>query len=235
MSPLTSNNGFVFPLYLYPLVEGKKASRNFSFEFGDDPFAGKDRIENIAPEFRRWIDARYDHAFDPEQIFGYIYAVLHAPAYRARYADFLRTDFPRIPFPEDRPAFEALSALGWELAETHLMRRVPPRGLAASMEGGSNLVEKVRWSEAEEKVWINASQGFAKVPRRVWEFTIGGYQVIDKYLKSRRGRILSLNEIENVEKVANILDFTADQMVKIDAAYLAAFPAPAASTIGESP
>lgn len=260
MSPNTSNNGFLFPLYLYPPEDGKKSNSNFTFEFGKDAFAGKDRIENIAPEFRTWIDARYGHGFTPQQIFGFIYAVLHAPTYRSRYADFLRTDFPRVPFPEGRTEFETLSALGWELAEVHLMRREVPAEEGAATEStaptptqrdgsrdrpgddpaapllkgrgfklgayfgkGDNRVGKPRWSEVERKVWINEAQGFADIPADVWAFTIGGYRVIDKYLKSRKGRTLSLDEIENVEKVANILAFTILRMERIDAAYALAF------------
>lgn len=240
LSSKTSNNAFVFPLYMYPPPPPADDGKPKLFADGDDPFAGKDRIENIAPEFRTWIDARYDHAFTPEQIFGFIYAVLHAPTYRSRYADFLRTDFPRVPFPETRPDFETLSALGWELAEVHLMRREVPveedaakaRPAAAASKGtklgtyfgkGENRVEKPRWSEVERKVWINEAQGFADIPADVWAFTIGGYQVIDKYLKSRKGRTLSLDEIENVEKVANILAFTIRRMKRIDRAYTQAF------------
>lgn len=226
MSPNTSNNGFVFPLYLYPPSEGGRPPAAIKDLYADtNPFSGKDRIENVSPEFRRWLDAHYNASASPEQLFGYIYAVLHAPSYRAAYADFLRTDFPRIPFADELADFRKLAELGWELSETHLMRR-QPRGyesLGTYTGRGDNEVEKPRWSEAEQKVWINKTQGFENVPKEVWEFTIGGYQVIEKYLKSRKGRTLSLDEIENVEKVANILAFTLRQMERIDAAYRSAF------------
>ena len=157
--------------------------------------------------------------------------MLYAPAYRKRYTDFLRTDFPRIPFPEERADFKSLSESGWELAEVHLMRK-PPKGLSglgAYFGKGGNEVEKPRWVRVRGEVWINASQGFADIPREVWDFTVGGYQVIEKYLKSRKGRTLSLDEIENVEKVANILSFTIAQMERIDGAYVKAFPSPVES------
>lgn len=220
----SSTQSFLFPLYLYAPPEGARKIK--ADLFGEiDFFAGKERIENIAPAFRNWIDQHYGHSFIPEEIFGFIYAVLYAPAYRSRYADFLRTNFPRIPFPEKRADFEALSKLGWDLAEVHLMRK-PPKG-ASGLGGyfgkGSNEVEKPRRSEADERVWINQTQGFANVPQAVWEFTIGGYPVIDKYLKSRKGRTLSLDEIENVERVANILAFTIGRMGEIDRTYKDAF------------
>jgi predicted helicase len=194
------------------------------FGDGHDPFAGKERIENIAPEFRTWIDARYGQAYTPEQILGGIYAILHAPAYRSRYADFLRTGFPRIPFPEKAKDFDTLSELGWELVEAHLMQQVPKRGLGAYRGKGDNVVRKPRYSPQERAVWINDANHFTDVPPAVWDFTIGGYQVIEKYLKSRKGRTLSLDEIDNVENIVNIVDFTLEEMAKIDSVYRASFP-----------
>ena len=222
LSSKTSNNAFLFPLYLYAAPKDEYVGL---FE-SDDPFAAGERIENIAPAFRRWLDSRYDAVVTPEQLFGYIFAVLHAPAYRSVYADFLRTDFPRIPFPGDLVSFQTLAALGWELSEVQLMRRPVPNGgkLGAYFGSGGNVVDKPRWSEAEQTVWINANQGFGPVAREVWAFTIGGYQVIEKYLKSRKGLVLSLDEIENVEKVTNILAFTLGRMEQIDEAYAETFP-----------
>lgn len=200
MSPNTSNNGFVFPLRI------------------------DDGVENFTPEFREYIDSRYDHHYTPEEILGYIYAVLHAPAYRERYAEFLRIDFPRIPFPEAAEEFERLSALGWGLVQAHLEREFPRAGLGAYAGRGSHEVERVRYSAEEESVWINADQRFENVPSEIWEFYIGGYQVIDKYLKSRKGRTLSLDEINHVGAIADILAFTIGRMAEIDEAYGEAFP-----------
>lgn len=180
--------------------------------------------ENLSPEFREFIDGRYDHHYTPEEILGYIYAVLHAPTYRERFAEFLRIDFPRIPFPEEVAGFERLSALGWGLVQAHLERELPRRGLGGYAGQGSHEVERVRYSPEEDSVWINADQRFENVPSEVWEFYIGGYQVIDKYLKSRKGRPLSLDEINHVGAIADILAFTIDRMAEIDEAYGEAFP-----------
>ncbi len=199
MSPLSSNNGFLFPAY----IDGR---------------------ENLSPDFRAFLDARYDHHYAPEEIFGYIYAILHAPTYRTRYADFLRTDFPRIPFPETRDHFESLAALGWRLVQVHLMHETPKAGLAVYRGRGKHEVEKVAYASADHSLHINATQSFAPVPEEVWDFHIGGYQVIDKYLKSRRGRVLSLDEIDQVTRIAHALDFTIRQMEAIDLAYGDAFP-----------
>lgn len=182
------------------------------------------REENVSPDFRSFIDSRYEHHYTPEEILGYIYAVLHAPTYRTRYAEFLRIDFPRIPFPESSDDFEALSGLGWALVQAHLLRELPRRGLAHYPVKGDHMVEAVRYAPAEAAVWINKTQFFKPVPPEVWEFHIGGYQVLDKYLKSRKGRTLSLDEINHVGAVADSLAFTIEQMAKIDAAYRSAFP-----------
>jgi predicted helicase len=186
--------------------------------------AEDEKAENLSSDFYRFLNARYDHHYTPEEILGYIYAVLHAPAYRARYAEFLRMDFPRIPFAEDADDFEILSKLGWALVETHLLRQVPISKLAQYHDKGDHSVEAVRYSPVEQAVWVNKTQSFSPVPEDVWKFHIGGYPVLDKYLKSRKGRTLSLDEINHVAAVAGALAFTIGQMEKIDNAYRKAFP-----------
>ncbi|WP_158817937.1 type ISP restriction/modification enzyme [Methylocapsa sp. S129] len=200
----------VFPLFLNQASFGNASSDS--------------RIENIALDFRAFIDSRYDHHFTPEEIFGYIYAALYAPTYRTRYAEFLRTDFPRIPFSETKEAFETLSKLGWTLVQAHILGDFPRQGLAAYHGKGNHTVEAVRYAPAEEAVWINKAQFFKPVPQAVWNFHIGGYQVIEKYLKSRRGRILSLDEITHISAVADSLAFTIQQVAKIDDPWRSAFP-----------
>ncbi|MGD9816434.1 MAG: type ISP restriction/modification enzyme [Hyphomonadaceae bacterium] len=187
-----------------------------------------EKRENIAPEFRTFIDGLYSNHYTPEQILGYIYAILHAPTYRSRYAEFLRIDFPRIPFAESSADFEKLFALGAALVEAHLLRKMKPRGLGkyqgAKQGEDQDRVLEVRYAEAEQAAYINDVQRFAPIPPEVWTFHIGGYQVLDKYLKSRKTRLLSLDEIEHVAKVADVLAFTIEQMAAIDDAYQAAFP-----------
>jgi proteasome lid subunit RPN8/RPN11 len=132
-------------------------------------------------------------------------------------------DWDRSLTPEQ---FEALSVLGWELIQTHLLKTVPrskPR-LGDYTGKGDHMVEAVRYSPEEQTVWINKTQGFANLPQAVWDFHIGGYQVIDKYLKSRKGRVLNLDEQTHVGNIAEALQFTIVQMDRIDAEYLKAFP-----------
>ena len=202
----------VFPLYLYAPLEGKMIKGGLFEE--DDPFQGKERIENFSPKFRAFVDEKYKHSYSPEKILGYIYAVLHSPAYRQKYLDFLKTDFPRVPFVNERKPFEALAALGWELMQVHLLKIIPDT-LTVDVTTGNFEVEKPRYDLQHERLHINKTQYFSPVSRDVWAFHIGGYQVLDKYLKSRKGRTLSLDEIENVQNVINILRFTIDQMERI--------------------
>ena len=223
ISNRTSEINYVFPLYLYLPTDAAKPHNSDLFGT-NDTFVGKYRVENIAPVFRQWLDARLGRHHPPEAVLGYIYAVLHAPAYRAAYAEFLRSDFPRIPFPESDAAFTRIAALGAGLIEAHLLRSVPKRGLGAFAGKGDQLVDTVRYAAAERRIHINPTQGFDAVPPEVWAFTIGGYQVLDKFLKSRRRRTLTLDEIETVENIVNVLAFTIDQMAEIDAAVTAALP-----------
>jgi len=199
--------------YLFPMLRTAEA-----------PEGGRVRTENFAPEFLAFLDDPYEHHYTPEEILGCIYAVLHASTYRASYAEFLRIDFPHVPFPEASDDFETLSGLGWTLVQAHLFRELPRRGLAIYHGRGDHVVEFVRYSTAEQAVAINKTQSYSPVPHAVWDFHIGGYQVLDKYLRSRRGRVLSLAEIEHVSAIADSLVFTIDQMASIDAAYRVAFP-----------
>ena len=154
---------------------------------------------------------------------GYLYAVLHAPTYRDAFAGFLRVDFPRVPFPADRADLERLSALGWDLMQRHLLRDVPDRGLGSFHGRGDRKVDrrKLVEVEGEHRLHINADQYFAPVPPAVHEFRIGGYQVLDKFLKDRKDRTLSLDEIETIERIVNVLDLTIERMGEIDEAYQA--------------
>lgn len=108
--------------------------------------------------------------------------------------------------------------------QIHLLRQLPRRGLAIYQGKGDHTVEAIRYSPQEQAVSINNTQFFKPVPQAVWDFYVGGYQVLDKYLKSRKGRVLSLDEINHVGAIADSLAFTIEQMARIDEAYRAAFP-----------
>ncbi len=205
----------LFPLYLAP--EEEKTEGGLFGAAG----SFNDRRENFSQQFRAFIDGKYKCRYSPEAILGYIYAVLHSPTYRKKYQDFLKVDFPRVPFVTRRETFEALSQLGWELVQAHLLTAIPqgPKEEQVDVTAGDFRVEKPVYDPSNERLHINATQYFFPVPADVWAFHIGGYQVLGKYLKSRKGRTLSLDEIENVQHMVSVLRFTIDQMQRIEACW----------------
>ena len=198
VSPKTT--AYLFPLYRY-----------------DDEMGQTTRRENLAPEFRRWLDDRYGTAHTPEDILGCIYAILHSPDYRQRYADFLRIDFPRIPFPDNNGEFQRLAAIGGELIKAHLLRDHCTGDLAKHCgTGTTHQVERIHHVGKTGRLYFNEDEWFAPVPPQVFTFQIGGYQPLDKYLKSRKNRTLTLPETDTIQKAANAIAFTIDKMVEID-------------------
>lgn len=189
------------------------------------PLYSENNSENIGSTFRNTVDKKFKHHYSPEEVLGYVYAILFCPTYREYYAEFLRTGFPRIPFVDTKAQFDELSKLGDGLVNAHLLRKQKRGKLAVYQGKGEHVVEAVRYSPEEQAIHINKTRHFAPVPADVWNFHIGGYQVIDKYLKSRKGRPLILDEINHVGAIADSLAFTIAQMEKIDEAYKRAFPA----------
>lgn len=203
VSDQTKEGCYVFPIWLYDLEGGKS--------------------ENLTSKFLSSLEENYNKLFSSEETLGYVYSILYSSTYRSKFIEYLRFDFPRIPLPCNSEDFETLSHLGWALVQAHLLRSLSRRGLADYHRRGHDRIETVRYSTAEEAIHINEAQYFKPVPQAVWDFHIGGYRVLDKYLKSRKGRTLSLDEIGHVAKVADCLAFTIDQMAAIDDAYKAAF------------
>ena len=204
-------------------VSSKETTHIFPLYRPDDNSTEGKVVENFTADFRMDLDAHYNYHFTAEEVLGYIYGVLHTPTYRRNYAEFLRIDYPRIPFPANADGFEKLSTLGWALVQAHLLHDLSRRGLADYQGRGDHKVESVRYVAEEGAIHINRKQRFEPVPQEVWEFHVGGYKVLDNYLKSRKGRTLTLDEIGHVARVADSLAFTIDQMAAIDIAYKAAF------------
>lgn len=151
----------------------------------------------------------------PEDIFDYIYAVLHLPSYREKYKEFLKIDFPRVPYPKDSEQFKKLIGKGRELRELHLMESPLLDKLVTTYpEEGDDKVEKVEYHDS--KVYINGNQYFGKVPEIAWNFYIGGYQPAQKWLKDRKGRILTNEDIEHYQKIIVALTETDRVMKEID-------------------
>jgi len=153
----------------------------------------------------------------PEDIFNYVYAVLHSPTYRTRYSEFLKIDFPRLPLTSSLDLFRALSQLGGELVALHLMESPKlDQHLTTYTGPAAPVVEKVSW--ANNTVWLDKAQksGFRGVPENVWNFHIGGYQVCNKWLKDRKGRTLTADDINHYQRIVVALSETIRLMAEID-------------------
>ena len=204
----------VFPLYLYTENIGQEERIvNFNKELYDKIAKGL----NYLPSYddNELIDptSEYNGVLYPQDLFDYIYAVLHSPSYRERYKEFLKIDFPRIPYPTDWEKFRDLAMLGEELRELHLMHDIPSSPVQFN-HAGSMLVEQI--SYADGCVRINSEQFFENVPQTAWEFYIGGYQPAQKWLKDRKGRTLSFDDIEHYRRIIAILMETDRLMKEID-------------------
>ena len=153
----------------------------------------------------------------PEEIFNYVYAVFHSPGYRSRYAEFLKIDFPRLPLTGNLELFRALSRLGGDLTALHLLESPKLAQSISEFIGARNSeVEKISW--ARDTVWVEKGQtsGFRGVPEEVWNFHIGGYQVCAKWLKDRKGRMLTDDDIAHYQKIVVALSETIRLMAEID-------------------
>ncbi|WP_416860731.1 type ISP restriction/modification enzyme [Helicobacter ganmani] len=155
-------------------------------------YENENMSENFNNEFREFVDSKYNEHFAPEQILGYIYAVLFHKDYREKYIDFLKIDFPKIPFVESKKKFLEFSALGWELINTHLLQSDTLDSVIGEAKykdpKNKNLkIEKIAYDAEVQKLFVNDSLHFCGVSEAVWDYKIGGYQVLDKYLKSHKG------------------------------------------------
>jgi predicted helicase len=195
---------YIFPLYL--------SSASYDVVHGGSLVA---RSKNLSPEFTKYLKEKYERKYTAEEVLGYIYSVLYSTAYRKRYADKLREDFPHVPFPDNEEKVNSLSKLGWDLVQAHLLRQIPDEP-AIELTKGDDLIESPVYVASSQRLYINLQQYFAPVSDQVWNFTIGGYQVLYQYLKARKGREISLDEKENVRDTIKVLNFTITQMQQID-------------------
>ena len=207
--------GYIAPLYLYT-----DSDLDFSKKSKKKP--------NFQEEFWAKMQKQYKNP-TPESILGYIYGVLHSPTYRKKYIDFLKKDFPRVPFIEDPNIFEEISELGKELIDFHVMRKVPkleigePMSFAKKESEKDYIVGKLNHDPKENRLYFNKKSYFEKVSKEIWEFKIGGYRVIKKYLESRKGKNIE-SELEHIQKMINIVKYTIKQMQKIDQVFFKTIP-----------
>lgn len=231
----------LFPLYLYPDEQAPSL-----FDLGSAGVGGRrpnlspafitDIEQRLGLHFIP--DGRGDlvETIGPEDIFHYIYAVFHSPTYLQRYAEFLKIDFPRVPITSDRALFAFLADKGAELVDLHLLRLpgddgVGGKGGAASLVSpakqgvsfprpGTGVVDKVQYIPPANgqpgRVSINRGQYFEGIEPETWEMHIGGYQPLDKWLKDRKGRTLTFDEIQHYTRVVIALRETRRLMAEID-------------------
>ncbi len=188
------DQNYSFPLWLYD-EQGNKSS-------------------NLNAEIVEQIKLKAPKA-DEQAIFDYIYGILHWPAYRKKYKEFLKIDFPRVPYPKDTKQFEHFKKAGEELRKLHLMADPRVNDLITTFPAaGTNQVTKLNYEQ--DRVYINEAQYFGGVPELAWNFYIGGYQPAQKWLKDRKGRTLSSDDIEHYQKIIKVLNETERIMKKIE-------------------
>lgn len=208
---------YVFPLYLYPTGEEKK--RGIGVRPNLDTGFTETASEATGLAFTPDGPGDLESTFGPEDVFHYVYAILHSPGYRDRYADYLKSDFPRIPLTRSLDLFSRLIALGGRLTELHLME-TEPETQPSFPEEGNLRVDRAQFVEPREgvigRVMINRDQYFDGVSQATWEFTIGGYRPAEKWLKDRKGRMLSADDVRHYMKMCGALAETQELMAEID-------------------
>ncbi|MGH2328017.1 type ISP restriction/modification enzyme [Campylobacter taeniopygiae] len=203
--------GYIFPLYLYPTPRSKKFLKKENPHFNEENFTSK--IENFKADFRTFIDDFYKEKFSPEDILGYIYAVLFHKIYREKYLDFLKIDFPKIPFIKDKNTFKNLSKLGLKLINLHLLKDNElnssiGEALFKNAKNKNFKIEKIKYNKDKKELFINENLYFSNVSSEIYEFKIGGYIVLDKYLKSHKGEDIDHNHF-------TLIIQTLDETLKI--------------------
>lgn len=202
--------GYIFPLYIYDTANVRKILREENEEIGGmfediKHFENTERIENFMLKFRKFINEKYGNV-SAEEILGYIYAVLFHKEYRKKYLDFLNIDFPKIPFVDKKEYFLKLSKLGERLYNLHLSNeKINLENVGEPMfkdaKNKNEKIEKINYNENDKDLFVNKSLYFKNVSKEVWEYKIGGYKVLDKYLKSHKNENIDYSHFENVIKI----------------------------------
>jgi len=217
-----SNKGiaFLFPLYLYKEKIQKKSHFSYLMLFEPEAdYGGKDKIPNIDRTVYEKLNNAYEKKLTPEEILYYIYAVFYSNSYREKYAEFLKIDFPRVPFTADYKIFKKTADFGKQLADLHLMKSDLLNKPIAKYQGrGDNdRIEKIAYVEKEQRIYINKEKYFDNVSPKFWNYQIGGYQVLQKYLKDRKGR--AMDDSRHYCRIVTAIAKTIDLQNQIDEIY----------------
>ncbi len=199
----------LFPLYLYPDKNKKDLFSQHQTE----------KEPNIPSAIFEKLAFVYGQTPTPEDILYYIYAVFYSNIYRETYAEFLKIDFPRVPFTADANLFKKMGELGKRLADLHLLKspELDPPVVRYQGTGDNDRIEKITYKENEQRIYINKDKYFEGVPPEVWNYYIGGYQVLQKYLKDRKNRIM--DDAPRYCRIATALAKTIEIQREIDAIY----------------
>lgn len=216
---LVGSGSYIYPLYLYPTTRSKKFLKKENPNFNEENFTSK--IENFKENFRAFIDELYKEKFSPEDILGYIYAVLFHKIYREKYLDFLKIDFPKIPFTKDKNTFKNLSKLGLKLINLHLLKNDEldfnvGEALFKDIKNKNFKIQKIKYNKDTKELFINESLYFTKVSLEIYEFKIGGYAVLDKYLKSHKEEDIDHNHFTLIIQTLNETLKIQDEISKIN-------------------
>ncbi|TAE55046.1 MAG: N-6 DNA methylase [Nostocales cyanobacterium] len=198
---------YYFPLYIYPNTENQQTSLFI------------EKTPNISPQFLETIKNKLGKTPTPEKIFYYTYAIFHSPTYRSRYAEFLKIDFPRLPLTTNQKLFNSLTIKGEELVNLHFMKSAKlNHPITTYQEIADNQITEITYNAELKRVYINKQNYFTDIPQHIWELKIGGYQVLEKWLKDRKNanRKLSNDEITHYQKIVIALTETLQIMTEID-------------------
>ena len=215
----SKDNTNVFPLYAYKENMGEEERIvNFNKDLYDSIAKGLNYLPCYDDNMLIDPTSEYNGVLYPQDLFDYIYAVLHSPSYRERYKEFLKIDFPRIPYPTDWEKFRDLVEKGEELRHLHLMEDLPHSTSVSFPVGGTLQVDCYRWEQ--NRVYINSEQYFEGVPESAWNFYIGGYQPAQKWLKDRKGMTLSFEDVKHYQRIIYVLLQTKRIMEEIDSTFI---------------
>ncbi len=176
-------------------------------------FRDPNYTENFTPEFRSFIDEHYNHSFEPLEVLGYIYALLYSPNYRKRYEEFLKADYPKILFTKNKDLFRVLSLLGIELIGLHVLNQeslnysfekldaIIGESCYKEVHECNPIIKKPSYNEPNQRLYINHSAYFRGVSEEIYDYRIGGYCVLDKYLKSHKDEPCDFDHVGNIIKV----------------------------------
>lgn len=213
-------SGYMFPLYLYKdQIDNKSRVQSILLFEPEVKYDSKNRTPNIDKTIYETLNNTFKKELTPEEILYYIYGIFYSNLYRGKYAEFLKIDFPRVPFTKDYKVFKTISDLGLKLSDLHLLKSKLLDKPVSKYQGESenDKIEKVIYNEQEKRIYINKDKYFDNVQPEIWDYQIGGYQVLHKYLKDRKGRVME--DSRHYCRIITALSKTIEIQKQIDEIY----------------